>query len=149
MKDLLRHKSIKFLLGGIAILTIALTITYLFTIPSVKENWALATTVQPERFTELYFEDHLDLPKRAVVDEDMSFRFTIHNLEHSTMEYPYEMYIQFGDRKQSLEKSSVTLRHDEYRTILKSIKLVEPVDRARVVISLTQKNQEIAFWVEK
>lgn len=149
MGELLHHKSIKYLLGGIFILTAVLFIQYLVTIPSIRETWVLATTVQPEKFTELYFEDHLNLPKKAVKDADMSFRFTVHNLEHSTMDYPYEMYIEYNGRKQSLEKSSVTLKHDEYRTLLKSIKLIEPVDRARVVINLTEKNQEIAFWVEK
>lgn len=149
MRDLLGHKSFRILLGIVILLAIIPSILYTASLPSVRETLVLATTVQPENFTELYFEDHLNLPKKAEKDADMSFRFTIHNLEHSAMDYPYEMYIEYNGRKQSLEKSSVTLKHDEHRTLLKSIKLIEPVDRARVVINLTEKNQEIAFWVEK
>ena len=36
-------------------------------VPSVKEAVILATTMKPETFTELYFEDHLYLPNKVTL----------------------------------------------------------------------------------
>jgi len=36
-------------------------------VPSVKEAFILATTMKPETFTELYFEDHLSLPNKVTL----------------------------------------------------------------------------------
>jgi len=56
-------------------------------VPSVKEAIVLATTVKPETFTELYFEDHLSLPNMVTLFKENNFKFTIHNLENKDMEY--------------------------------------------------------------
>jgi hypothetical protein len=56
-------------------------------VPSVKEALILATTVKPETFTELYFEDHLSLPNKVTLFKEDNFKFTIHNLENKDMIY--------------------------------------------------------------
>ncbi len=42
-------------------------------VPSVKEALILATTVKPETFTELYFEDHLSLPNKVTLFKENNF----------------------------------------------------------------------------
>jgi hypothetical protein len=42
-------------------------------VPSVEEALILATTVKPETFTELYFEDHLSLPKKVALFKKNNF----------------------------------------------------------------------------
>ena len=86
-------------------------------IPSVKEAVILATTVKPETFTELYFEDHLSLPGNIILFKENSFKFTIHNIENKDMKYPYEVYIDVEGEKQMIDKSSVFIKNDEYKTI--------------------------------
>ena len=42
-------------------------------VPSVKEAVILATTVKPETFTELYFEDHLSLTNKVTLFKENNF----------------------------------------------------------------------------
>lgn len=126
---------------------IVLSIFYISTIPSARETWVLATTVQPERFTELYFEDHLELPTRAIKDEEYEFKFTIHNLEYERMEYPYEVSADYDGQIQVFDKKKVTLDHDEYKTITVYFGLVDQVEKVRMTVRLVNKNQDIGFWL--
>lgn len=143
-------KKIKQFFYGIIIIGLAISIIfYLSTIPSVRQTWVLATTIQPERFTELYFEDHMNLPKKAVKDESYEFRFTIHNLEYKPVNYIYEVSIKHGDNKQLLETKKITLIQNEYKTIPIYYKITEKIDRAKIVINLINKsNQQINFRIE-
>ena len=79
-------------------------------VPSVKEALILATTVKPETFTELYFEDHLSLPNKVTLFKENNFKFTIHNLENKDMEYPYEVYIDVNGEKYMIDKSSILIK---------------------------------------
>ena len=125
---------------------------------------------KPELFTELYFQDHLGLPGKVKPNQRYSFAFTIHNLEHQDMDYPYEIYILQDSEKQYLDKNSVSVKDNETMTIQQGFALSEPVARAKVVVELTDKpdftleepvpgykiglnnadnNQQIGFWIEK
>ena len=42
-------------------------------VPSAKEALFFATTVKPETFTELYFEDHLSLPNKVILFKENDF----------------------------------------------------------------------------
>ena len=136
------------------IVTIFITLILFFSafsvyqIPSVKETIALATTIKPETFTELYLENHTEIQKYIEVDVAQTFSFTIHNLEHKTMDYPYEVYIEDLDgNKAELVKDIVRLKHDEKRTIPVYFQINVPVKRAKVVVNLTSKDQAIHFWI--
>ena len=116
-------------------------------VPSVKEALILATTVKPETFTELYFEDHLSLPNKVTLFKENNFKFTIHNLENKDMEYPYEVYIDAKRGKQMIDKSSVLIKNNEYKTISEDFTITIPTQRVKVVLNLINKNQQIHFWM--
>jgi len=116
-------------------------------VPGVREAVALATTKKPERFTELYFENHLKLPSVVKEREKYKYAFTIHNLEHETKEYPYEIYIETDGKKEYLEENSVTLTHEDSVTLEKAF-VVTTATRSALVVNLINKNQEIRFWME-
>lgn len=118
-------------------------------VPSVKEALLLATTIEPEKLTELYFEDHQSLPNRVILFKENSFKFTIHNLENKDMEYPYEVYIDINGEKQIIDESSVLIKNNEYETITVDYTITIPVQRAKVVVNLIGKNQQIHFWIEE
>jgi len=123
------------------------------TVPAVRETVALATTVKPETFTELYFEKHLTLPANISYNQENKFAFTVHNLEYKTMTYPYEVYIKCSDvgcigEKQIIDEGKITLKHDEYEIIPESFTLTTPTGRIEVVTNLINKNQAIDFWIE-
>ncbi|RJQ35848.1 hypothetical protein C4559_06290 [Candidatus Microgenomates bacterium] len=117
-------------------------------VPAVREAVAMATTVMPETFTELYFENHLSLPNKIVYYKENDFKFTIHNLENKDMEYPYEVYIDLNGEKQIIEQSSISIKKNGYKTISEDFTIIYPTARVKVIVNLINKNQQIAFWLE-
>lgn len=151
-----KQKIIRFFTIGIWTLAIILAIiagAVYTSIPAVKNAIVMATTIKPETFTELYFENHLSLPKKIVTDQENNFKFTVHNLEYKTMTYPYEVYIKCSDagcngEKQIIDEGKITLKHDEYKTISESYMITLPTGRIEIVANLINKKQGIDFWVE-
>jgi len=127
-------------------LVVWLVLVFVFT-PSLWQQLVWALKAKPEPITELYFEDHLDLPSTAGTSEEKSFRFTIHNLENTDMAYTYEIYIDSDGGRKIIGKNTVFIEDKEYRTISESFKLEDPVDRARVIVRLAGRDQEIGFWI--
>lgn len=118
-------------------------------IPVVREAIVLATTVKPEGFTELYFENHLSLPNKIINDKVNEFKFTLHNLENIDMEYPFDVTVDADGEKEVITESSVFVKKDAYVTISQNFKIANGVTSARVVVYLIRKNQQIDFWMEK
>ena len=116
-------------------------------VPAVKEALALATTRKPETFTELYFEDHINLPKTINRHEEYSFAFTIHNLEYKDMEYPYVVYLETIDKKIILDQNKISLKNGEYKSVKEDFGPLKDI-RMKIVIELVGRNQQIAFWME-
>jgi hypothetical protein len=125
---------------------------------------------KPEKLTELYFQEHLTLPSKVSTNKQYSFAFTINNMEHKDMDYPYEIYILQDGKKHNLNKNAVSVKDNEAVTIQQSFILSEPINRAKVVVELTnqksialgepvpsgevginnaENTQQIDFWIEK
>ncbi len=103
----------------------------------------------PERFTELYFEDHTLLPKNALNNTVYDFSFTVRNLEYTPMEYPFKVFIEpENGERQILDEGSFYLNHDEYKTIVESFKILSTDRRVKVTVELIDKKQVIHFWME-
>jgi len=85
--------------------------------PSIKEAIALATTHKPETFTELYFENHIDLPKTINRWQQYSFTFTIHNLEYKDMDYRYVVYLERDNEKTTLSLTNNNLGENVFKKI--------------------------------
>ena len=49
------------------------------------------TTKKSESFTELYFENHQNLPKSIELGKNYEFYFTINNLENKPFNYNYQV----------------------------------------------------------
>jgi hypothetical protein len=118
-------------------------------VPSVKEAFFLAAHPKQETLTELYFENHLSLPEKFILSKEYNFKFTIHNLENKDMEYPYEVYIDMGGKKQMIDKSSVLIKNNEYKIIKINFTITIPVERFKIVVGLIKKDQQIDFWMTK
>ncbi len=117
-------------------------------VPVVKETVILATTRKPETFTELYFEDHLSLPDKVTLFKENNFNFTIHNLENKDMEYKYEIYVDITkEKKQMIDKGSVLIKNNEYKTISEEFTITVPIQRVKVAVNLISKSQQIHFWM--
>jgi hypothetical protein len=115
--------------------------------PAIREAIVLATTVKPETFTELYFENHTQLSDTITRWQEYPFSFTIHNLEYKDMEYPYTVYLQRDNEKIILSQGSVSLKQDEYKTIEDTVGPFKDL-RTKIVVELTNKNQIISYWLD-
>ncbi len=136
--------------SGLLLLAVGLAVGFIRianSVPKVKEAIVLATTVKPETFTELYFEDHSNLPKAIIRRKEYSFVFTVHNLEHQDMEYPYAIYLQRGDQKTILNQGTFSLKYDEFKSINEGFGPLKNL-RSNIVVELLNKNQIISFWME-
>jgi hypothetical protein len=102
-----------------------------------------------EPLTELYFDDHLDLPKTAEINKEYNFSFAIHNLEYQEMGYKYEITIEYNNRKFILDKNIIYLNNEETKHIQGKFTIPDKFDRAKITVNLINKNQAIHFWVDK
>jgi len=115
--------------------------------PTVKNTIALATTIKPETFTELYFENYLKLPSVVTPDQQCSFSFTIHNLENRDMQYHYVVYLQTGKWRQVIADKTVFVRNNHSLTIPEIFQAPNAKTKSEVVVDLINKNQQIGFWI--
>ncbi len=97
---------------------------------------------EPESFTELYFNDHQNLPKYS--QDSYNFSFTIHNLENKDINYKYQVLV---DDKIALF-NTIEIKDKENITIPVSIKIDKDFKKAKIQVLLPEKQQEIHFWVK-
>ncbi len=121
-----------------------------------------AITPQPEPFTELYIENHLELPKTHHTNQPLRFGFTIHNLEYRPMAYSVlvraeSQAVAEGASAASASTSAVlleqqiNLEHDGTQTLnvevsAETLQTLE-AGRTRFEVLLTELDQNIFFWV--
>lgn len=115
--------------------------------PTVARTLASVPSFKPADYTELYFEENTTVPNIVQSGGSIDFAYTIHNLEHKTMDYTYEVSLDTVEPKQIIDQGTVRLKHDEYKTISEHFTFKEAASSARVVVKLTNKNQDINFWI--
>jgi len=98
-----------------------------------------------ERFTELYFVDHVHLPRRISKGETVSFSFVIHNLEGEKKEYAYSVYYRSQDGQiiKAIEEDAVTLADGESITIEESYTSTLPETSGGIHVELEGEQLEI------
>jgi hypothetical protein len=113
-------------------------------------SWSISISkVQPETFTELYFDDNLDLPSKVIPRHPYFFQFTLHNVEGKDMEYPYEVYVEIGQDKLIFDKGMVLVKQNDYKTIHESFAAASVLPKSEIIVDLINKNQQIDFWIEE
>lgn len=110
---------------------------------------ALPLRKQPETFTELYFTDHLNLPKEIELETPYSFEFSVHNQEHQDFTYTYEVTTNNQESTQVIVEGLFFLEHNEKKTIPVTFQISPPFERIKITVNLVNKNQPIHFWVEQ
>ncbi len=122
-----------------------------------RQTISLATSIKPENFTELYFEDNAHLPLKIKQKntnlfinpaDSYSFKFTIHNLENKEMKYHYEVYI-LDPNKVVFDQGEVNIQNNESKTIDETFYMPSIYPRTKFVVNLIDKNQQIAFWMRE
>jgi hypothetical protein len=114
--------------------------------PNFKHAIAMATTVMPETFTELYFENHINLPTTFIPGKPIAFTFTLHNLEYKNFNYAYSILSTTATGSSVLATGSAFLNQDQYQSFNELVTLSEAT-RTAVLVDINH-NQHISFWVE-
>lgn len=108
-------------------------------------------TPNKDTFTELYFEDHLHLPRNISLGTPFRFLFTVHNKEQKPMNYTIKIFSQNDvENPQLIELSTmqVNLDPEQKRSFSTDIVLSEyTTPRQKVEVKLLELNQSIHFWV--
>lgn len=125
-------------------------------------EWQLSP--RPERFTELFFTDAAQVSAIASSPHLTNHipTFTIHNLEHQSTRYRYEITAIPSDTgvAQPLGGGEATLAHNQRQTFEQTIAIPRFMVRTMVKISLeyegisfgqntpSPKGQSIHYWIE-
>lgn len=113
----------------------------------IKQLNAYNLWPKPETFTELYFENHQLLPSQVASGQVYSFSFTTHNEEYKAMNYPYTVSFVADGKTTLLQKGSFSLLQDGKKTVAETFTAGTFLNRAKVVVTLVNKNQSIDFWI--
>lgn len=113
------------------------------------ELYALNIIPKPETFTELYFEDHENLPIEVLPQQSYVFSFTIHNVEYRNMTYPYQTYLLTNNKKTLLQEGNVSLGQNQRKTIQVQISSESAFPKSQIIVDLPKKKQSIDFWVNE
>jgi hypothetical protein len=127
-------------LGAIAICYVERELVY-----RQLDEWKLIP--RPERFTELYLENHSAIPQTVVPGQTVPFSFTVRNLEGEAMEYPYEIYAlaENDTERRIVARGNLWLEHDGVKVVESAYSF--PIDQKRVTVfvELTDLHQQIHF----
>lgn len=108
------------------------------------DEWLLIP--RPERFTELYFNDHINLPKEISKGDEISFSFVIHNLEGKSEEYIYQVYFKsLSGEIVEIEESQIMVGDGEYKTINEMYKSELDDNSGAIFVELKGKKQQLHF----
>ena len=109
-----------------------------------------ATTHQPERYTELYFNNPTHLPTAIGIGQQLSVGFVTHNLEARSMTYPYTLALMTDNGKILVEKQAdFTLPSGNTKTTTNTISVpISYQGKAEVQVAFTKLNQSIDYWIE-
>ena len=104
-------------------------------------------TPKPEPFTELYFLNHQDLPSLVSSEKIIQFEFVIHNVEHKDVDYTYEVYLDTLGERRFIDANVISLKHNQSEVVSEKYILENVYTRSAIVINLTNKMQQIDFWL--
>ena len=106
------------------------------------------TTKKSEPFTELYFENHQNLPKNIELNQNQEFYFTIKNLENKQFTYNYQITLDLDGQIKTLKQEQVSLDHDQKKLISHSFQINQTFKQGKITITLLNKKQSIHFWIK-
>lgn len=131
------------------ILAIVIVLSTPFIVKVLDNDPALNLQRKPEKTTELYFTDHLSLPKQIAIGIPYTFQFTINNLEYGEKTYSYEVIVSDSWAKVTDGKGNFVLANGQSKSIPVKLVATRSFGRMKIIVRLIDKNQEINFWVEE
>lgn len=108
----------------------------------------LATSHQPERFTELYFTDPNKLPARIDSSKTYKQTFAVVNHEASSMTYTYHIEVSGITGKHVYPTQQIAVGSGQKVSVPFTYEALAPKTDQTVAVVLVSKNQSIHFRVQ-
>lgn len=115
----------------------------------ISQAATLATTRQPEPFTELYFDNIESLPQKATPGQSVSVSFVIRNLENQQFQYQYAITFTDSQGAVRLYEGDVQIQSSQSQTITHNVVVPDGQGRGKVGVQLTNKGQSVHYWLER
>lgn len=132
----------------VLIATILLLSIYLIGSPWINQTLATAMSVKQDTFTELYFENHTQLPKLVDANKNYTYKFTIHNKTGNDITYTYSVYYDINGVKYFLDNNTALIKNGGYKSIQEVFIPTSTLPRVKIVVELVNIHQQIAFWTQ-
>jgi hypothetical protein len=111
-------------------------------------DWKLLP--EPQRLTELYFNNSAHLPATYVTGTTQVFSFTVHNLEYNNMTYNYSVSSRSSNYTTTdLVSGSFYLRANLYKDIRINLTMPDLGPRGQILVSLSSPKESIDYWVSE
>ncbi|NTW14235.1 MAG: hypothetical protein HGA31_04370 [Candidatus Moranbacteria bacterium] len=138
------------MIAAMLIITAVVFFTYLKRDAIYAQMNAWLLIPKPERFTELYFSDHTNLPKRVSAGDRMRFSFVIVNHEGNARSYGYSVHLIGAENVDPIVVRDVTdVASEESKEVQVGFDVPERFETGEVVVQLTDMSQQIHFWINK
>lgn len=126
-------------------LPLAVVLILIITLVSILIVNQFKSTKQ-EEFTELYFNNHDELPK-SISNESSEFSFSISSKNKSPTSYDYIIILKYDSKEKVLDRGQVILNPHETKTISTKFLSEENFEAGVISVKLLYTNQEIHFGV--
>jgi hypothetical protein len=112
-----------------------------------NELVSLDLVPKPEKLTEIYFDNSVNLPASAAPSQAIRFTFVIHNLETTDYQYTYDVVVIANGGRHIVDSGNVLVKNNQSFIKEEEIHLVNSPGRQDVVVELVNLRQSIDFWV--
>ncbi len=129
---------------ALELLIVLVVLGVMFKTP-IHSAYALASTHQPETYTELYFTNVVSLPKQVTVGRIYNFGFKVVNHESRIMTYHYAVTIQYGTTTQVLATKTVAVPAAGSAIIPVSFEIDQLNQLATLKVTLAEQHESISF----
>jgi uncharacterized membrane protein len=139
-----KRRYLMLLAGGIA-LAIVIGVGVWLSMPAGKNDLTLATTRQPEKLTELYFNGVQYLPKTVDAGQVAQFSYNVTNHEATNVAYTAIITITENGKTRTLEQDEFTVKNGESHDATVRFSTPRAGTSLLITVSLPQVNQTIHF----
>jgi len=111
---------------------------------SLAKAYSLATSHQPERYTELYFNNAGQLPSYSPTGKSRTISFHITNHEARLMTYHFQTAVTVNNQT-TITRGEVRLGQNQGADRSVSYVIPRPNLPAKIVVMLSERNLQISF----
>jgi hypothetical protein len=121
------------------------TVALIQTNPWLHQQWVLSTTQQPDRLTELYFDNPNALPKVTWAGKTEHVSYHVHNLESRTTTYTARVNLVVNGQIQTIQQNQFVLPNDGQLSIPVTYTPSAKNQHLQLSVDLLGQNESITF----